>query len=281
MHTGTLIILKGLYGLVTAKVLLHESNSAFPSVTVFEKQSDLGGVWSQERIYPGLASNSPTLTYEIPGFQYPEKLRKAGSHVEASDVNAYLRAFSDRYHLEKHIKFNSEVTDISWDPKSQRWSIHGFDSGGMFGAKFRYLVVCNGLYHSRNFPAVVNCADGPTPNILHSADVGVPEIRNTLTSSKHTLVVGAGKSAIDLATMLASGNWSTGTEASPQVTLLYQRPHWLSPRAIMGGVIYFERILFSRFLVGCPIIPSSAKLANSSRTPGFHSQIIPTVSILG
>jgi hypothetical protein len=62
------------------------------------------------------------------------------------------------------------------------------------------------------------------------------------------LVIGAGKSAIDLATMIASKAWGGKDTEAPQVTLLYEKPHWLSPRAMLRGTVYFERLLFSRFL---------------------------------
>lgn len=58
----------GLHGLVTAKVMLHDSASYFRSVTIFEKNTELGGVWSSNHIYDGLTTNSPLLTYEIPIF---------------------------------------------------------------------------------------------------------------------------------------------------------------------------------------------------------------------
>lgn len=239
----------GLFGLVTAKVLLHETDDAFSIITIFEKQPSLGGVWSRERIYPGLASNSPALTYEIPGFQYPDDVRKVGAHVEAEDINAYLCAFAETHGLKSHVKFNSEVQDVSWHAETRRWLIRGRDNSGDFQSYFKFLVVCNGLYHEKNIPGLPRQGPPKTwPRIFHSADVGDPDVRHALSNSVHTLIVGAGKSAIDLATLIATGAWSDDRR-SPKVSLLYKRPHWLSPRSILGGMIYFERLLFSRFLV--------------------------------
>ncbi|KAF2462743.1 FAD/NAD(P)-binding domain-containing protein [Lindgomyces ingoldianus] len=242
------IIGAGLYGLVTAKTFLCDSSNFFSSITVFEKDSGIGGVWSENRIYPGLASNSPALTYEIPGFPYPEHLRKIGGHVKAADINAYLRAFAKSYDLTRHISFNSHVTDITWIETDQKWRVKGKNFNGEFERAFRFLVVCNGMYHEKNIPAIARQARGESlPKVFHSADVGDPKIQKILSDSSHTLVVGAGKSAIDLATMIASGAWSPNT-VSPQVTLIYKRPHWLSPRRMLRGTICFEQLLFSRFV---------------------------------
>ncbi|KAF2685266.1 FAD/NAD(P)-binding domain-containing protein [Lentithecium fluviatile CBS 122367] len=250
-HSGNnvAIIGAGLYGLVTAKVLLDETNNAFSSITIFEKQSSLGGVWSQDRIYPGLASNSPALTYEIPGFKYPERLRKCGAHVEAEDVNAYLNAYAETFDLKRCVRFSSEVRDVSWNAEEQMWRIVGYDGSGGFENFFKFVVVCNGLYHAKNIPEIPHCTgSGSLPKTFHSADVGNPDVRRTLSISRHTVVVGAGKSAIDLATLIAKDAWTKKQESTPRVTLVYKRPHWLSPRSILMGAIHFERVLFSRFL---------------------------------
>ncbi|KAF2108455.1 hypothetical protein BDV96DRAFT_652707 [Lophiotrema nucula] len=242
------IIGAGLSGLVTAKTFLHDFSGSFDSVTVFEKASSLGGVWSSSRIYPGLSSNSPALTYEIPGFEYPQTLRKYGSHVKAEDINAYLRAFVHAYHIEEHISFDSRVEDVSWNHQTKKWIIKGRSGTCCFEKAFSYVVICNGMYHEKRVPNVAEEWPGKIPAMYHSADVGDPSIRRALSASKHTLIVGAGKSAIDLATMIATATWNPNSSGKPKVSLLYKRPHWLSPRAMLRGTVFFERLLFSRFL---------------------------------
>jgi cation diffusion facilitator CzcD-associated flavoprotein CzcO len=53
------VIGAGISGLVTAKVLLEDG---FDPI-VFEKDMDLGGVWSPSRTYPGLYANNTRDTY--------------------------------------------------------------------------------------------------------------------------------------------------------------------------------------------------------------------------
>ena len=217
-------------------------------MTVFEKNTGLGGVWSADRIYPGLTSNSPALTYEIPGFQFPEHIRRYGSHVKAEDINTYLHTFADQYDLKQHIQFNSLVESVRWNKESKRWISQGRFERKHFEKSFKYLVICNGMYQEANLPPVARSWSSFGLKVYHSADVGDPSIRTALSVSRHTLVIGAGKSAIDLATMIAGAAWNQKNPKTPEVTLLYKRPHWLSPRAMLRGAINFERLLFSRFL---------------------------------
>ena len=71
-----------------------------------------------------------------------------------------------------------------------------------------------------------------------------------LGTSPSVVVVGAGKSALDLATLVAQGRCSAPTShGAPAVKLVYRRPHWLAPRKIFQNSVSFEKVLFSRFVV--------------------------------
>ena len=61
------IIGSGLAGLSTAKTLRQFGFT----VTVFEKESDIGGVWSASRRYPGLTTQNPRETYAFSDFPMP------------------------------------------------------------------------------------------------------------------------------------------------------------------------------------------------------------------
>lgn len=229
---------------------MHDSGSFFDSVTLFEKNTDLGGVWAQNRIYDGLTTNSPLLTYEIPGFPYPEEMRKTGAHVKAQDVNAYLKSYAERYDITSRIKCGINVEDVSWDSEHSRWAVRCTDASKTFTSDFSHIVVCTGLYHSSHNPLSKSQTSQFDGHIWHSSNIADPEVQNMLGTSENVVVVGAGKSALDLATLIAQGKWSSSSHAAPAVKLVYRRPHWLAPRKILQRSIPFEKILFSRFVVG-------------------------------
>jgi cation diffusion facilitator CzcD-associated flavoprotein CzcO len=241
---------EGIYGLITAKTLLHDSGTFFNSVVIFEKNSELGGVWASNRIYDGLTTNSPLLTYEIPGFPYPENLRGTGKHVKAQDVNFYLQAYAERYDLIRHTEFSTHVENIAWDSRHPSWTVIGNKENQPFRENFSHIVVCTGLYHARHIPLGKNQVRQFSGNIWHSSELFDRTAQETLGKSKNVVVVGAGKSAIDLATLIAQGRCSAETKGIiPLVKLVYRRPHWLSPRKILWNTIPFENLLFCRFVV--------------------------------
>ena len=236
---------------MTAKVLLNDSNSFFESVTVFEKNSTLGGVWSSDRIYEGLTTNSPLLTYEIPGFPFPECVRHSGAHAKAADVSQYFHVYAERYRVAECIRYQTLVTDLSWDTSCSAWAVKGRSANEEFLVYFDYVVICVGLYHTGfnalTIPQILQFSG----HIYHSSEAGKPDVQQELANSKKVLILGAGKSALDIATILAKGKWRNDG-GKTEVTLLYRRPHWLSPRRMVRGTVPFEKLLFSRFVVRTP-----------------------------
>ncbi|KAK6612540.1 hypothetical protein H4I96_01753 [Botrytis cinerea] len=245
---SALVIGAGIYGLITAKTLLHDSASFFDSVELLERNEELGGVWANNRIYDGLTTNSPLLSYEIPDFPYSDDLRKTGRHVKAEEVNRYLQDYAEKNSLVTRIKFHHHVQEISWDSDQRLWIINGHTQNQSFCLSSTHLVICTGLYHAAHVPPSLqgnNVADF-AGNVWHSSQVSNLDIQQALAGSGDIVVVGAGKSAIDLATLLAQGQWSV--EDSPTVNLVYRQPHWLSPRNILHNTVAFEKILFCRFV---------------------------------
>ena len=234
---------------MTAKVLFRTSDQPFSCLTIYEKGSTLGGVWASDRIYEGLTTNSPLLTYEIPDFPYEDHLRVVGAHASAQNVNAYLHSYANVFALRDRIQFRTLVEDVSWDPGDSTWVVSGTSNGEKFRQSFGYVVVCVGLYHTSLNPLNEHMMSRYTGNIVHSSEIGEAHVRGKLATSKRVTVVGAGKSALDLATILAKGQWTPNGGTAPAVTLLYRKPHWLSPRKIARGNVEFEKVLFSRFVV--------------------------------
>lgn len=62
------VIGAGVAGLVTAKVLAEDGFD----VVVFEKEPEIGGVWTVSRTYPGLRANNSRDTYAFSDHPYPD-----------------------------------------------------------------------------------------------------------------------------------------------------------------------------------------------------------------
>src|SRR5512143_3727213 len=86
------VIGAGIAGLVTAKVLKEDGFD----ITVFEKHSELGGVWAASRTYLGLRANNPRETYAFSDYPYPET---ADDFPAAEQVRSYLGSYADHFGL--------------------------------------------------------------------------------------------------------------------------------------------------------------------------------------
>src|SRR5512147_1558982 len=103
------VIGAGIAGLVTSKVLKEDSFE----VVVFEKQPELGGVWSSSRTYPGLRTNNPRETYEFSDYPFPET---TDDFPSAEQVRSYLKSYAVHFGLIPLIRFSTEVVSVSAVP---------------------------------------------------------------------------------------------------------------------------------------------------------------------
>ena len=100
------VIGAGIAGLVTAKVFGEDGFD----VTVFEKESALGGTWAAARSYPGLRTNNCKYTYAFSDFPYPESV---DVFPQADQVRAYLESYADHFGIRSRIIFNRQVNRIA------------------------------------------------------------------------------------------------------------------------------------------------------------------------
>jgi cation diffusion facilitator CzcD-associated flavoprotein CzcO len=99
----------GWYGLAAAKayIELHPDES----VVVLEAGSSIGGVWSHERLYPGLKSNNMLGTYEYS--DYPMDTAtfgvKPGEHIPGTVLHKYLTSFAKEFDVYPRTRLNTRV----------------------------------------------------------------------------------------------------------------------------------------------------------------------------
>lgn len=226
------IIGAGVSGLVTAKVLKRDGFD----VTVFEKEPTIGGVWAPSRAYAGLCTNNPREHYAFSDFRYPET---SDEFPTAGQVRDYLNAYAGHFGLESHLRLSTEVRSVSrratQDGKHPGFDVTVRPADGSVEAEthaFDYVVVCNGVFSKPHVPATEG-QQRFEGTLIHSS-----EMEADLLSGKRVVVVGAGKSALDCASVAAR-------EASA-TTLVFRKPHWMFPRYFPGGKrvdeVFFNRL---------------------------------------
>ncbi|MFW6052002.1 MAG: flavin-containing monooxygenase [Myxococcota bacterium] len=256
------IVGAGVAGLVTAKVLQRDGFE----VTVFDKEPGVGGVWAATRAYPGLRTNNPRETYAFSDFPYPEG---TDEFPAAEQVRAYLESYVDHFRLRSRIRLGTEVVSVSRAPHGNGTTRAPFrvetrsskDGSGKRAAPYDFVVVCNGVFSEPYVPEI----EGREPfegNVLHSCELLEPERLR----GKAVVVVGAGKSALDCATIAA--------RHGADCTLVYRAPHWILPRYFFGR-IRMDRLFFTR----CSELLLPAYHGASRREAAFRTLLAPLLGL--
>lgn len=227
------VIGAGVAGLVSGKVLKHDGFD----VTIYEREMAVGGVWAPSRAYPGLRTNNPRETYSFSDFAYPEG---TDEFPAAGQVQSYLESYAEHFGVQPHVRLGTEVVSVARGAARSDGSHPGFrltvrssrEGGDTDTRDFDFVVVCNGVF-SRPYVPRLPGHDDFTGLRIHSSQFTDPN----LLDGKNVVVVGAGKSALDCATVAA--------DVADSCTLVYRTPHWMLPRYFFDRV-RVDRVLFTR-----------------------------------
>ena len=222
------IVGAGFAGLSTAKVFRDFGLD----VTVMEKDSEVGGVWSTSRRYPGLTTQNVRSTYALSDYPYPKGYPEWPS---GQQVQEYMEGYVYHFGLRPFIEFNTTVERASQDPATNRWTVVSERAGERTERTFDYLVVCNGIFSDPFVPTFNNQDQflGAGGQIMHTVDFhDVETVRG-----KNVVVVGFGKSSCDVA------NATVGTSAS--TTVVARKIIWKIPKKFKN-VLNYKMLLLTR-----------------------------------
>ncbi len=219
------IIGAGFAGLSSAKVL----KALGYEVQVFEKEPDVGGVWSASRRYPGLTTQNVRSTYALSDHPMPASYPEWPS---GEQVQVYMQSYVDRFALAPHLKLNTEVASAVLDEAAGVWTVTTKQGAVQ---RFDYLIVCNGIFSEPAIPAYAggdefSAAGG---RICHTSQFNEVEDAR----GKHVLVVGYGKSSCDVANAIVGVAKST--------TVLARTLIWKIPKKFMN-VLNYKFLLLTR-----------------------------------
>ena len=208
------IVGAGIAGLCTAKTL----KSFGHAVTVFEKEVDVGGVWSASRRYPGLTTQNPKETYDFSDFPMPDDYPEWPSGEQMQD---YLESYVRHFDLTENLVLGTSVSRAELKEGGESWQV---ETAGEVSQQFTfdYLIVCNGIFSIPSVPqyAGEEAYKAAGGRILHTSEfTRLEDARN-----KNVLVVGYGKSSCDAANAIAGVSKST--------TLIARHLIWKIPKKL-------------------------------------------------
>lgn len=216
---------------ISGIAVVHTLTKAGHEVKAFEKSSDIGGVWALA--YPGVKLQNTGYHYHLSDLPWP---KEPDHHPTGRQIQDYLNYAVETLKLD--IRPNHEV--LSLVDVDKGWLLKYRNETGEFEEEFDYIVVAIGQYsegkHKPRFPN----QDDYKGELLSERDVRSLDVFK----NKTTVVVGFGKSAVDMAT-LAVG-------AAKQVYQVFRTPRWMIPFYLLG--IHYARIMFCR--MGTVIMPA-------------------------
>jgi cation diffusion facilitator CzcD-associated flavoprotein CzcO len=219
------IIGAGLSGIVTAKTCLEYGYD----VKVFEKDTELGGVWASSRRYVGVRTQNTKDTYFFSDFPMPKHFPEWPGGEE---VQSYLASYAKKFKVFPLIRFSHEITSIDFE--HNKWTITGKKGNTAFTEQTDYLIVCNGTFSDPFIPELpgMDSFVNAGGKILHST-----QFNNTqISRDKRIIVVGYSKSAHDVVTK--------ASETAKSAHLVFREAKWKIPRYVKG--INMKYVLLNR-----------------------------------
>ncbi|KAD3642191.1 hypothetical protein E3N88_31415 [Mikania micrantha] len=231
------IIGAGVSGLTACK---HCLSKGFNPI-VFEAESQVGGVWTKTIRTTRL--QLPREMYQFSDFPWPPSV--TDTFPTQQQVLDYARSYATHFNLIPHINFNSRVKGMSYDgPSSDTWSLwngtgEAFPPEGKWNVTVEntqtgttkvytvdFVILCLGRF--RDVPNMPKFPEGKGPEVfqgqaIHSMEYSAMDNNKAaeLVKGKKVVVVGFGKTGLDIARECASVN---GPEHP--CTIVYRRDHW-------------------------------------------------------
>lgn len=235
METIDLVVVgAGMFGLAAGKTAYQLDPSK--SLAILDSGSSLGGVWSKERLYPGLKSNNMLGTYEYPDF--PMDLEtygvKPSQHMSGEVMHKYLSNYAEKFGIVNKIRLNSVVVSAEHQSGAEGGWVLTVQNGSTQSQIFaRKLIIACGLTSEPFLPHIEGQEDFGVP-IFHSKDF--LKYADTIDSAKSVTVFGATKSGWDVVYAYASKgvkvNWVIRGRSGVKVIFAHHaNVHFVTQRA--------------------------------------------------
>ena len=221
-HVRVAVIGSGFGGLGAAVRLRRAGVTDF---VVLERREAVGGTW-HDNTYPGCACDVPSHLYSFSFAPNPEWPRNFSGQEH---IRAYLERVADTFGLRQHIRFNSEVELMSWDPEELHWTITT-GQGHQLTADF--VVSATGPLSDPKVPDIPGL-EGFGGKVFHTSQWDHDyDLRG-----KRVAVIGTGASAIQVVPAIQPD--------VERLTLFQRTPAWVMPRADRK-ITRLERTLHSK-----------------------------------
>jgi dimethylaniline monooxygenase (N-oxide forming) len=221
------IIGAGISGLAHADVL---TRAGF-EVVLFERGARPGGVWACS--YPDVSLQNTWREYHVSSFPWPFE---PDQHPAGADILRYVDALVAARGFD--VRVRHEVLSAArsptggWDLRVRRAMTETAEAQEL-SEHFEHLVVSVGQYTEGKHRPRLEGEEDFGGVVLTERELGDAK----RFEGKRVVVVGFGKSALDMATFAAT--------RAETVHHVFRTPRWTLPRFILG--VHYTKLLFNRF----------------------------------
>lgn len=196
------VVGSGSSGIAWASVLQREGHE----VVIFEASGQLGGVWT--RTYPGVQLQNLWTHYHISDFPWPFRPQE---HPTAEEILRYLEAAVRHFDLD--VRLNHRV--LALEELDSRWRVRLAVDGRQEAAveEYDFVVVAVGQYTQPSTTIDLPGSERFTGSIISERDVHDLD----KLGERRLVVVGYGKSAVDLAAFAAARGRTSNMCFGPRV----------------------------------------------------------------
>ncbi|KAI0443000.1 cofactor FMO1 FAD enzyme [Xylaria telfairii] len=213
-----IVVGTGWNGLIAAKTYLDFAAGA--NLLLLDEQASIGGVWSAEKLYPGLYAQIKYGQFEYSFYPMRREGITSDGYIAGQTIHRYLNDFARDHGLVERTRLRTKVVAVA-RTSSGGWKLELEDKSPLECTK---LIYASG---ATSHPVIPSWPQSNlTIPIIHSSDAGTH--LDALSKIKTATVVGAAKSAYDMVFLLL--------EAGVQVNWLI-REDGSGPLAIMPPTI--------------------------------------------
>ncbi|KAL8856738.1 MAG: hypothetical protein Q9178_006695 [Gyalolechia marmorata] len=247
MEEADLVVIgAGWNGLIMLKTYLDVNPNA--KVIALESARSVGGVWAQERMYPGLRTNNLYGSLEYSDYPMDEQTFgvKAGDYIPGSVVQTYLRSYAEKFDIYRRIRFGALVRTVERKSNgAYQWLVH-YEPQSQSAKQIltKKLVISTGLTSEPFIPHIPG-SDAFNAPLFHAKYL-LDNFSETSSSPASTNIViyGSAKSAYDAAYAYAS----KGISVDWIIRKSGHGPVWMSPIYVTPLKKRLDHLVGVRFL---------------------------------
>ncbi len=193
-----------------AGIRLKEAGIGF---TIVEKNAGVGGTWWQNT-YPGARVDVGNHFY---CYSFEPTDQWTHFFAEQPELQAYFQAVMDRHDIGRHVQWETEVIEASWDDDTAIWSVRVRDrTGATTTLSARAVISAVGQLNRPHLPEIDGQRDFAGP-AFHSTEWD----HTVELAGKRVAMIGAGASGFQIAPAIAAD--------VDQLTVFQRTAQWMFP----------------------------------------------------